>query len=41
MIGTNAGGTEMKSAIEVEKQTDPDRLRRLEWDEDKTWEILK
>lgn len=26
---------------EVEKQTNPDRLSRVPWDEDKSWEVLR
>jgi len=33
-------GNEVKDQIIMEKQTDPDRLTRLPWDEDKTWEII-
>jgi hypothetical protein len=33
-------GTKQSSIIEVEKQTTPDRLDRVEWDEEKSWRVL-
>lgn len=34
-------GTERETAQEVEKQTTPDRLERVPWDEDATWLLLR
>jgi len=34
-------GAEVDTPIEMEKQTNPDRLQRLEWDQKKTEHILK
>ena len=34
-------GTEYEQMIEMEKQTTPDRLGRVSWDEDKTWNIVR
>lgn len=33
-------GIEKEELVGVEKQTDPDRLERVPWNEDATWEIL-
>ncbi len=35
-----AGGANTSTTIEMEKQTNGDRLSRVPWDEDKTWTIL-
>jgi len=33
-------GLEKEKLVGVEKQTDPDRLERVPWNEDAAWEIL-
>jgi hypothetical protein len=34
-------GTAKAIIVEVEKQTTPDRLDRVEWDEEKTWRVIE
>ena len=34
-------GSTKTSIAEVEKQTTPDRLHRMEWDEEKSWRVLQ
>jgi len=41
VIIENEDGTEGQDLIEVEKQTQPDRLRRMEWNDDKSWDAIK
>jgi hypothetical protein len=36
----NDSGMEEKKEVAVEKQTNPDRLTALPWDEAKTWELI-
>jgi len=38
---TDDDGNERSDICEIEKQTNPDRLRRVIWDEDEVWEALK
>mmetsp|Transcript_50790 Transcript_50790/g.61209 ORF Transcript_50790/g.61209 Transcript_50790/m.61209 type:complete len:147 (-) Transcript_50790:225-665(-) len=38
---TDDDGTERETIIEIEKQTTPDRLKRVVWDEDEVWQALK
>jgi len=37
----DACGVEEEKECTVEKQTNPDRLTALPWDEDKTWELIR
>lgn len=37
----NSKGDDVEEVVAIEKQTDPDRLQRVPWDENKTWEILQ
>jgi hypothetical protein len=34
-------GKEQMELVSIEKQTDPDRLECVPWDEEKTWKILQ
>ena len=34
-------GSKKTTVREVEKQTNPDRLSRVPWDEDKSWKVLQ
>ena len=34
-------GTTKANIVEVEKQTTPDRLGRVKWDEEKSWRLLQ
>jgi len=36
----NEDGTESQEIIEVEKQTNPDRLRRMVWNDDASWDAI-
>jgi len=38
---TNEDGTESEMLVDIEKQTDPDRLERLEWNAEETRTILE
>mmetsp|Transcript_31773 Transcript_31773/g.48737 ORF Transcript_31773/g.48737 Transcript_31773/m.48737 type:complete len:172 (-) Transcript_31773:68-583(-) len=39
-VTLNEHGHEEASLVQVEKQTTPDRLQRVPWDEEATWSIL-
>mmetsp|Transcript_26941 Transcript_26941/g.37869 ORF Transcript_26941/g.37869 Transcript_26941/m.37869 type:complete len:163 (+) Transcript_26941:535-1023(+) len=39
-VTLNEQGDEEASLVQVEKQTTPDRLHRVPWDEEATWSIL-
>jgi hypothetical protein len=34
-------GSTIVQIVQVEKQTTPDRLSRVEWDEEKSWRVLQ
>ena len=37
----NEDGTASQEVIEVEKQTNPERLRRMTWNDDASWDAIK
>ena len=40
-IETAHDGEERTTEFAMEKQTNAERLMRLPWDEDKTWDLIK